>query len=101
MKAGLERVQRRFLKYLFHITEGHFPPRGIDHAVLLGKYFFTHLQCRRDIADARFLDSRSAGLSRTTGKKSVSCSQAEFKRQVLLFRGQGQMFWLVHQYTEF
>jgi hypothetical protein len=35
MKAGLERVQRRFLKHLFHITEGHFPPRGIDHAVLL------------------------------------------------------------------
>jgi hypothetical protein len=55
MKAGLERVQRRFLKHLFHITEGHFPPRGIDHAVLLKKYCFTHLQCRRDIADARFL----------------------------------------------
>jgi hypothetical protein len=55
MKAGLERVQRRFLKHLFHITEGHFPPRGIDHAVLLEKYCFTHLQCRRDIADARFL----------------------------------------------
>jgi hypothetical protein len=25
------------------------------HAVLLQKYCFTHLQCRRDIADARFL----------------------------------------------
>jgi hypothetical protein len=51
----MERVQRRFLKHLFHITEGHFPPRGIDHAVLLEKYCFTHLQCRRDIANARFL----------------------------------------------
>jgi hypothetical protein len=55
MKAGLERVQRRFLKHLFHIAEGHFPPRGLDHAVLLQKYCFIHLQCRRDIADARFL----------------------------------------------
>jgi ribonuclease P/MRP protein subunit RPP40 len=55
MKAGLERVQRRFLKHLFHIAEGHFPPRGLDHAVLLKKYCFIQLQCRRDIADARFL----------------------------------------------
>jgi hypothetical protein len=35
-KAGLERVQRRFLKHFFYMSERHFPPRGLEHALMQG-----------------------------------------------------------------
>jgi hypothetical protein len=50
----------------------------------LEKYCFTHLQCRRDIADARFLVKLIRGqldCPELLEKNSISCSQAEFKRQ--------------------
>jgi hypothetical protein len=38
LKAGLKRIQRRFLKHLFYISEGHFPPRGLENAGLLKEF---------------------------------------------------------------
>jgi hypothetical protein len=54
-KAGLERVQRRFLKQLLYKVEGHYPPRGSDQIGLLRQFCLVSLQCRRNVADVKFL----------------------------------------------
>jgi hypothetical protein len=50
-KAGLERVHRRFLKYLFHKVEGHYPPRGrVTQAILFRLPAMQTKRCRREIS---------------------------------------------------
>ncbi|XP_063934843.1 uncharacterized protein LOC135146642, partial [Zophobas morio] len=43
----LETVQRKFLKYLYFKDEGAWPARNYPQEVLLEKYNFNSLQCRR------------------------------------------------------
>lgn len=51
----IERLQRKFLKYLSFKLDGFFPPRGIDYGQLLGRHNFQSLSSRRDAHGARFV----------------------------------------------
>ena len=51
----LEKIQRRFLKYLAFRADGVYPPRGSSHITLLNQFGFRDLHCRRTIASLNFL----------------------------------------------
>lgn len=51
----LERVQKRFLKYLSYKLDGTYPPRGSDYNQLLLRHQMISLQQRRDRYSAHFL----------------------------------------------
>lgn len=54
-KASLERVQRRFLKYLYFRSHGVYPVRGYDHVLLLDEFKLTSLEFRRTLNSVIFL----------------------------------------------
>jgi hypothetical protein len=54
-KWSLEKVQRKFLKYLTYKTEGSYPQQGTNHLTLLDNHQFLSLYCRRQQAAAMFL----------------------------------------------
>lgn len=51
----VERVQRRFLKYLEFKTTGVYPPQGIDYQLLLEPHGFSSLRFDRDRTAVNFL----------------------------------------------
>ena len=51
----LEKIQRRFLKYLCFKIDGNYPERGVDYNSLLSRHQILSLSNRRDIHSARFL----------------------------------------------
>ena len=51
----LERVQRKFLKFLHKVFEGTYPHRGCNHKKLLDMFSFEELKVRREISDIKFL----------------------------------------------
>lgn len=53
--TALERVQRLFMKYLYHSIEGIYPPRGIPNNVLLNKTQLQTLESRRNSHSIIFL----------------------------------------------
>ena len=55
VKLSLERVQRRFLKYLYKLTIGVFPARGFNQCELLVMYEIESLNYRRKIVDLKLL----------------------------------------------
>lgn len=50
----LERVQRRFAKFLAYKCDGAYPPYGVDHRSLLARFDLLPLDCRRRIASVSF-----------------------------------------------
>ena len=55
-QLAVERVQRRFLKYLTFKQTGTYPARGVDYAALLLRHDIQSLQMRREIRSRTFLD---------------------------------------------
>ena len=51
----IEKVQRRFLKYIYYRTHGVYPERGYDHSLLLDEFYFSSLEKRRTIACLVFM----------------------------------------------
>ena len=51
----LERLQRRFLKFLSFRIDGVYPAIGISHDNLLSRHSFSSLQDRRAVLDLKFL----------------------------------------------
>lgn len=51
----LEKVQKRFLKYLSFRIDGIYPPRGTDYGTLLARFNIVPLQERRETNSAKFL----------------------------------------------
>lgn len=51
----VERVQRRFLKYLHFKAEGTYPPRGYDHRLLLQRFDLLSLEVRRRLQQIKFV----------------------------------------------
>lgn len=51
----LERIQKRFLKYLSFKCDGVYPPRGTDYGSLLQRHELESLSHRRDIASGKLL----------------------------------------------
>lgn len=51
----IERVQRRFLKYLYFRLYHTYPERGYDHNILLHVFNIQSLEHRRHITDMKFL----------------------------------------------
>lgn len=54
-EAALERIQRKFLKYLFFKCNGAFPIRGYDHRMLLQSFNITSLAARRGVRSVTYL----------------------------------------------
>lgn len=52
---AVERVQRRFLKYLVFKQDGEYPARGINYSYLVERFNFTSLDIRRKCASLSFL----------------------------------------------
>lgn len=52
---SVERVQRRFLKYLAFKKDGEYPVRGIEYNCLLERFDFVSLDLRRKCASLSFL----------------------------------------------
>lgn len=52
---AVERIQRRFLKYLVFKTSGEYPARNTEYQLLLDELSVLSLQDRRKIQSARFL----------------------------------------------
>lgn len=52
---NIERIQKRFLKYLTFKLDGVYPERGIEYNALLNRYNFTTLERRRIITSLIFL----------------------------------------------
>ena len=53
--SALEKVQRRFLKFLSFLDDGVYPPRGIPNDVYLKRFKIQSLLCRRNIASLMLL----------------------------------------------
>uniref|UniRef100_A0A1Y1KXC2 Reverse transcriptase domain-containing protein n=1 Tax=Photinus pyralis TaxID=7054 RepID=A0A1Y1KXC2_PHOPY len=51
----IEHVQRRFLKFLYYKTEGHYPPRGFCHETKLNLFHVSSLEDRRIKSSITFL----------------------------------------------
>ena len=51
----IERVHRKFLKYLAFKTDGIYPEHGIEYDILCSRFDFVSLQSRRGIASMKFL----------------------------------------------
>ena len=62
-KTELERVQRRFLKYLYFKKYGLYPVRGYDQALLLREFDLRSLEHRRTLAIVTFLYKLCNGIS--------------------------------------
>lgn len=54
-KFALERVQRKFLKFLTFRKTGTYPPRGYDNQLLLREFSMTSLETRRGVLGVTFL----------------------------------------------
>lgn len=54
-KLTIEKVQRKFLKFLSYKTDGIYPERGFDHAILLDIFKFDSLEMRRCCSSLTFL----------------------------------------------
>lgn len=54
-KWEIEKLQKRFLKYLYFKVEGVYPARGIDYRFYLDRFQFTSLEGRRDQNSVIFL----------------------------------------------
>ena len=52
---NIEKVQKRFLKYLNFKAEGYYPERGSDYNILLNRFQFESLKTRRIYASLVFL----------------------------------------------
>ena len=52
---ALEKVQRRFLKFLFFVETGTYPERGVVESSLLNRFELSSLKQRRDIASIKFV----------------------------------------------
>ena len=57
----IEKVQRRFLKYLCYRSRGIYPPRGTDYNSLLLEHGFDSLQVRRELRGCTFLRKLLSG----------------------------------------
>jgi len=55
LRAFLEGVQRRYLKYVLYRREGTYPVRGIDYQILLDGNEFESLENRRKQISVKFL----------------------------------------------
>ncbi|XP_063924610.1 uncharacterized protein LOC135138559 [Zophobas morio] len=58
---AVEKVQRRFLKYLSYKIDGFYPQRNIDYNYLLQKHGFVSLKNRREEHSARFISKLISG----------------------------------------
>jgi len=47
---GIERVQRKFLKFLSFKADGVYPEGGIDNPILLERFQMDSLECRRNFS---------------------------------------------------
>lgn len=54
-QLSIEKLQRRFLKFLTFKLEGVYPPRGTDYPLLLQSHNMQSLTARRDFHAARFV----------------------------------------------
>ena len=54
-RDAIERVQKKFLKYLLFKEQGRYPPRGMNIMVLLQKYDVQLLEDRRRLAAVKFI----------------------------------------------
>ena len=54
-KISLENVQRKFLKYVWFKSRGHYPVIGIDHSELLAESNIALLDVRRKVISIQFL----------------------------------------------
>lgn len=61
LQLSIEKVQRRFLKYLSFKNSGNYPQRGIDYTYLLDAHNMQALSCRRELHGARFVWKLSNG----------------------------------------
>lgn len=52
---NIERVQRRFLKYLMYTTDGIYPARGYNYDDMLTRFNYVSLRSRRNISNIKFL----------------------------------------------
>lgn len=55
LQLAVEKIQRRFLKYLSFRSDGFYPLRGIDYATLLTQHDMEALTYRRERHGARFV----------------------------------------------
>lgn len=55
LQLAIEKVQRRFLKYLSFKMDGFYPERGTDYGSLLSRHDVQPLQFRREVHGARFV----------------------------------------------
>lgn len=55
LQLSLEKVQRRFLKYLSFKADGVYPQQGTDYITLLDRHAVESLTCRRECHGARFI----------------------------------------------
>ena len=53
--TALEKVQRKFLKYLTYRIDGIYPAQGCDHHQLLDRFAFKSLHERRELLSVKFL----------------------------------------------
>nr|CAH7718732.1 unnamed protein product [Callosobruchus chinensis] len=54
-KESLERIQRKFLKFLAFRLDGFYPPQGISYSYLLSRFHIQSLDTRRSCASIAFL----------------------------------------------
>ena len=64
--VALEKIQRRFLKFLFFLSFGHYPNRGYPHETLLDMFNVESLEQRRVASSLIFLHKLVTG--------SIDCS---------------------------
>lgn len=55
LQLSVEKVQRRFLKFLSYRIDGYYPARNTEYMYLLERHGFQSLACRREIHGARFI----------------------------------------------
>lgn len=55
LQLGVEKIQRRFLKYLCYKSTGSYPQRGVDYVLLLEMHGLDSLASRREAHGARFV----------------------------------------------
>lgn len=55
LELSIERLQKRFLKYLSYKSDGIYPPQGTDYTNLLLRHGFDSLAQRRNVASGRFV----------------------------------------------
>lgn len=61
LQLSIEKLQRRFLKYLSFKTTGIYPQRGVDYTLLLETHDVQSLSYRREVQGARFVWKLSNG----------------------------------------